>query len=123
MSATSRIFDSVGDAIGRERVFGSPVTTDGVTVIPASRVVGGGGGGEDSDLDVDGVSGGGAGFGVIARPVGALVIKDGNVRWRPTVDVTRVILGGQAIGIAYFICTWLIARTNARAAIKIAQLA
>ena len=109
MSATNRIFSGVSDAVARERVFGAPVTADGVTVIPASRVTGGGGGGEESNADIDGVSGGGAGFGVIARPVGALVIRDGNVRWRPTVDVTRVILGGQVIGVAYFICTWLIA--------------
>lgn len=122
MSATSRILATVSDAIGRERVFGTPVTADGITVIPVSRVTGGGGGGEEAESDeVAGEGGGGVGFGVIARPAGALVISGDKVRWKPTIDVTRVILGGQAIGIAYFVCTWLVARTKARAAIKIAE--
>ena len=29
----------------------------------------------------------GAGFGVMARPVGAFVIKDGDVRWKPAIDL------------------------------------
>jgi hypothetical protein len=35
---------------------------------------------------------------VIARPVGAYVIKDGTVRWEPAVDVNRIVLGGQILG-------------------------
>jgi len=128
MSATNRIFESIGNAVGSNRVFGEPVTSDGVTVIPAYRVTGGGGGGEgpESPEDTEGKTepdtGGGGGFGVVARPVGAFVISGDRVRWKPTIDVTRIVLGGQLVGIAYFLSTWLIARTNARAAIKIARL-
>ena len=37
----------------------------------------------------------GAGWGADARPVGVYVIVNGDVRWRPAVDVNRVVLGGQ----------------------------
>jgi hypothetical protein len=70
-------------------VFAEPVERDGVTVVAAARVLGGGGGG--NGLDRRGVSGDGAGFGLLARPVGAYVIKGGEVRWEPAVDVNRVV--------------------------------
>ena len=33
----------------------------------------------------------GSGFGLEARPVGAYVIEDGNVRWEPAIDVSRIL--------------------------------
>jgi uncharacterized spore protein YtfJ len=72
------------DAITVKRVYGDPIESDGVTVVPAAKVGGGGGGGGDSEGD------GGGGFGLGARPVGAYVIKDGDVRWVPAVDVNRI---------------------------------
>jgi hypothetical protein len=36
---------------------------------------------------------------MIARPVGAYEIRDGQVRWVPAFDATRVILLGQVVGI------------------------
>ncbi|HSI80515.1 MAG TPA: spore germination protein GerW family protein [Solirubrobacterales bacterium] len=79
------------DAITVKRVYGDPHQADGVTVIPAAAVGGGGGGGSGEGPEGEG-SGGGAGFGVGARPVGALVIKDGEVSWVPAPDVTRIAL-------------------------------
>jgi uncharacterized spore protein YtfJ len=81
------------DAITVKRVYGDPYHEDGITVIPAANVMGGGGGGGDMQGN------GGAGFGVRARPAGAWVIKDGNVVWRPALDLNRVILVGQIVGI------------------------
>jgi uncharacterized spore protein YtfJ len=69
-------------------VYGDPVEKDGVTVIPAAKVTAGGGGGSGQD-DRRG-RGEGGGLGLIARPVGAFVIKDGNARWEPAVDINRV---------------------------------
>ena len=69
-----------------KRVYAKPVEADGVIVIPAARVIGGAGGGNGDGLDGAG-QGEGAGFGVMARPVGAFVIKDGTVRWKPAVDL------------------------------------
>ena len=82
------------DAITVKRVFGDPVEADGVTFIPAAKVGGGGGGGGDSENN------GGAGFGLGARPVGAYVIKDGEVTWKPAVDANRIIALAFMLGIA-----------------------
>jgi uncharacterized spore protein YtfJ len=82
------------DAITVKRVFGDPVETDGVTVIPAAKVGGGGGGGGDSDNN------GGGGFGLGARPVGAYVIKDGGVTWKPAIDANRIVALALVLGIA-----------------------
>ncbi|GII67450.1 hypothetical protein Skr01_75350 [Sphaerisporangium krabiense] len=85
---------------GTRRVYGEPYEKDGVTVIPAVSVSAGGGfgRGERRGLEQgkeDGGSGGGGG--AIARPAGAYVIKDGEVRWEPALDVNRLVLGGQLL--------------------------
>jgi uncharacterized spore protein YtfJ len=81
------------DTISVRRVFGEPYTVEGVTFVPVASVAGAAGGG--SGDDPKGGSGEGGGFGGSGRPVGAYVIQDGNVSWRPAVDVNRVItLGG-----------------------------
>lgn len=79
------------DAMTAKRVYGEPFEKDGVTVIPAAAVRGGGGGG--------GGDGGGVGYGITARPVGAFIIKGGEVTWKPAVDATRVALRGMLIPI------------------------
>lgn len=82
------------DAINVRRVYGDPVEREGITVVPAALVIGGTGGGGDSDGD------GGGGLGLIARPVGAWEIRDGEVRWRPVVDLSRVLLVLAALGLS-----------------------
>jgi uncharacterized spore protein YtfJ len=78
------------DAITVKRVYGDPYEKDGVTVIPAARVLGGGGGGSGEAPDGQG-SGSGSGFGLGARPVGAYVIRGEDVRWQPAIDVVQVL--------------------------------
>jgi uncharacterized spore protein YtfJ len=85
------------DAMSVRRVFGDPLEKDGVTIIPVAKVAGGGGGGEDTQ------SNGGAGFGLSSRPVGALVIRDGKVGWRPAFDLNRFLLGCQLVAAAAII--------------------
>ena len=87
------------DAITVKRVYGDPYERDGVTVIPAAAVGGGGGGGSGEGPDA-GQSGGGAGFGLGARPVGAYVISEGQVRWEPSVDVNRIATQALAVAAA-----------------------
>lgn len=89
----------VEEAISVRRVFGEPYEKDGVTVIPAARVSGGAGGGGGEAPEGEG-SGSGTGFGLSAKPFGVFVIADGDVTWRPAVDVNRMILGGQLVAIA-----------------------
>jgi uncharacterized spore protein YtfJ len=91
------ILSSARDTVTVRRVFGEPYERDGVTVIPAAEVMGGAGGG--SGQDTEGAGGGGGGFGVRARPVGAFVIRGGSVRWEPSLDLNRIILGGQILGL------------------------
>jgi len=83
--------DKARDAITVKRVFGEPIERDGVTVIPAAYVGGGGGGGGGGGRQPDGNvgSGSGGGFGIRSRPAGALVIRDGDVRWEPALDPER----------------------------------
>jgi uncharacterized spore protein YtfJ len=92
------ILSQARDLVTVKRVFGEPYEKDGVTFIPAARVMGGGGGGSGEDNEGRG-KGSGGGFGVGAQPAGAYVIKDGQVRWMPAIDINRVILGGQIVAI------------------------
>jgi uncharacterized spore protein YtfJ len=84
------------DAITVKRVFGEPYEAEGVTVITAAKVIGGAGGGE-GERPKEQEKGAGSGFGVVARPVGAYLIRGGQVSWRPAVDVNRIMLGGQVV--------------------------
>jgi uncharacterized spore protein YtfJ len=82
------------DAVTVRRVYGDPVERDGVTIVPAAAVFGGTGGGGDDEGN------GGGGFGLHARPVGAWEIRDGQVTWRPAVDVNRIVLVVALLGLA-----------------------
>ena len=82
------------DALSIKVVYGDPIERDGVTVIPAALVAGGGGAGGGTGPDGGGE---GLGYGLWARPVGAYVIKDGSVRWVPAVDMTIVVLASLGL--------------------------
>ena len=84
------------DAISVKRVYGDPYEKNGLTVIPAATVRGGGGGGSG---DRKGETGGGGGFGLVARPSGAWIVENGDVTWKPAIDVNRIVLGGQIVAI------------------------
>ncbi|GAA1296659.1 hypothetical protein Psi02_13120 [Planotetraspora silvatica] len=125
MKLISRIHDNVTV----RRVFGEPITVDGVTVIPVARIAaggGGGGGGGPSALPGDPVTdreqagdrhaeGAGAGFGLAATPAGVYVIKEGKVRWEPALDVNRLVVGGQIVAVVALLTLRAIVRGRARA--------
>ena len=92
---------NASDAITVRRVFAEPYEKDGLTVIAAAAVTGGAGGG--SGTDPKGQQGEGAGFGANARPVGAYVIKDGHVTWRPAIDVNRIITVVALLALTYLL--------------------
>ena len=62
-------------------------------MIPVAKVSGGGGGGGKRADES------GGGFGLSARPAGVFVVRDGDARWRPAIDVNRVIFGGQLVAV------------------------
>lgn len=85
------------DAVSVKRVYGDPYEKNGLTVIPAATVRGGGGAGKGEKEA--GESGTGGGFGLTARPTGAWIIENDHVNWKPAIDVNRVVLGGQVIAL------------------------
>jgi uncharacterized spore protein YtfJ len=85
MANVDEMFAGTHDAMTVKRVFGDPIESEGVTIVPAAKVLGAGGGGGDAEHN------GGGGFRVGARPVGAYVIKGGEVTWQPAVDVNRIV--------------------------------
>ena len=82
------------DAVTVRRIYGDPVERDGVTIVPGAAVFGGTGGGGDAEGN------GGGGFGLIGRPVGAWVIRDGEATWKPAVDVNRAAVFVFLLGLA-----------------------
>lgn len=106
----NELLGSARDTLTVSRVYAEPYEKDGVTLIPAASVRGGGGGGAGSDDE--GETGEGGGFGMSARPAGAYVIADGEVRWRPAVDVNRLV-----VAVAAVTCVLLLTRLR-RASLK-----
>jgi uncharacterized spore protein YtfJ len=102
------------DALTVKRVFGEPYEKDGVTIIPAARVRGGAGGGSGEGAEGEG-KGSGSGFGITAHPVGAFMLREGELSWRPAVDVNRVILGGQVVAVVALLTLRAIMRARAKA--------
>ena len=82
----------LSDVVSARRVFGKPVESNGVTVIPAAVVAGGGGVGTAQTDGAESIANAGGGFGVYAFPVGAYVIRDGRVRFKPAVDLNWLAL-------------------------------
>lgn len=104
-----KFLGSAKDTLTVRRVFGEPYEKDGVTVIPAARVAGGGGAG--SGQDEKGPQGEGGGFGMNATPAGAFVIREGKVRWQPAVDPNRVFSAVAAVVIAVVLTRgWVLSR-------------
>jgi uncharacterized spore protein YtfJ len=95
----------IQDAATVERVYGEPYEKDGVSVIPAAKVSARGGsgaarGGEHS----------GGGFRVDAEPVGAYVVRGGEVEWQPVFDLSAVVLRGQLVGMVALLVLWAVVR-------------
>ena len=117
------ITEAARDALNVRRAFGDPVVHGDVTVIPVARVMGGNGIGfgsgaldarragspsEESERSTEGGGkgdGGGGGFGVRVRPIGVFVITGDDAEWQPTLDVTRIVLAGQAVAVVAVLAT------------------
>lgn len=96
------------------RVFGEPITRGDVTIIPVARIAQGAGGGMGQAKEFEGSGSGGGGFGIAAKPAGIYVIKDGEVHWKPAIDVNRIVLGGQLVGVVLLLTVRTVVRLIAR---------
>jgi uncharacterized spore protein YtfJ len=104
---TPEVLAQLADRLTKYQVLGAPYERDGVTVIPVMHVRAGGGIGgrrKPADGDRDG------GLGMVCRPAGAWVIKDGNVSWQPALNLNHVILGGQTVGIVALLVVYRLLR-------------
>ena len=94
----------IADNFAAKRVYAEPCQQQGVTVIPAAEIRGGGGVGSQHERT-------GGGMGIRARPVGAYVVKDGTVDWKPAFDLSRVVFRGQIVALALLLTIgWLVSR-------------
>lgn len=116
--ALDDVLSTVKEGMTVEKVFGEPLERDGKTVIPVAAVRGGGGGGGGGgDAEEGSGYGSGGGFGLSARPVGVYVLDADGVHWEPSLDVSRIAIGGQIVAVfALFVLRSLIkARAKVRA--------
>lgn len=90
-------------------VFGDPIETDGLTIIPVAcvKISGGGGGGNrnasDSQQDelqtvTDSDRGMGLGLQVVATPIGYIEVRDGQAQFTDIVDKNKLAFGGLIVG-------------------------
>ncbi len=113
MSTVHDVLSEARDTLTVKRVYGEPISHNGVTVIPAASLRGGGGGGEgEAGPETPGGSGGG--FGMSARPVGVYQIKGDEVEWIPAADTTRVILVAEAVAIVALLVLRSVLRSRRR---------
>lgn len=91
------------EALNARPVFGEPIRLDGVTLITAAVVRGGGGGRDRGDRAR-------GGFGVRVKPAGAFVVNAGKVHWRLAIDVNRIIWGAQLVAGTVFLTLALLLR-------------
>jgi hypothetical protein len=108
------------DDLSVRRAFGAAYERDDMLIIPVAMVAGGGGGGTGRPPRRDLAAGpgsppavgpaehqaappdpgnmdAGAGFGGLVLPAGAYVVKNGQVRWVPAVDVTIIVLASLSL--------------------------
>ncbi|EHR50912.1 Sporulation protein YtfJ (Spore_YtfJ) [Saccharomonospora marina XMU15] len=111
--AVGELFTVVKDAISVRKVYSEPIERDGVVVVTAASVGGGGGAGHSDDQK--GQQGEGGGFGLGGAPTGAYVLKDGNVRWVPAVDVNRMFMLVAAVVMTFLFTRARIAGARAKA--------
>jgi uncharacterized spore protein YtfJ len=105
--------ETATDSLSVRRVFGDPICSNGVTMIPAARIAGGGGGGGGTDK-VHGANGMGAGFGSASRPLGMYVVDGKTVSWKPSTDRNLVVLLTAGIAALAISTIRLAIRTYAR---------
>jgi uncharacterized spore protein YtfJ len=116
MGTDTPVLESVREILDNakaDQVFGEPISEGGVTVLPAAKVSGGGGGGAGTGPEDQG-KGSGGGVGLSAKALGVFVIRDGRVRWRPAVDVNKIVLGGQVVMVAALLVARALIRSRAR---------
>ncbi|WP_282700560.1 spore germination protein GerW family protein [Streptomyces sp. CC219B] len=110
-----RLADKLGARASVTTVFGEPVTSGGVTVIPVADVGFGFGGGAGREIGaVKSGEGGGGGGGAGARARGFIEIKDGTATYKPLRDPWVDVVVPVAALLAGAVLPRLVRRRRAR---------
>jgi len=91
---TSDVFARFANTFAAKQVYSEPYEVDGITVITAAAI-GGGAGMRKAGSEQEAGRGG---MGGSARPVGAFIIQNGAVTWKPAFDLQRVLTIGLTVG-------------------------
>ena len=113
---TAALLEKAHDVLSARQVIGEPYEKNGTTLIPVVSIRGGGGGG-GGDAAEGKPGGEGGGIGLMARPVGAYVVRGDEVSWVPAIDVSRIVLGGQIVAVAALLVVRGIVRARAKSAL------
>jgi hypothetical protein len=89
----SDVLPQFASTFAAKRVYSEPYTVDGTTLITAAAISGGAGMRRDASERETG-----GGMGGSARPVGAYIVRDGQVTWKPALDLERIALRGLLVG-------------------------
>jgi uncharacterized spore protein YtfJ len=115
-----KLLMKASDDLSVRRAFGTAYEKDDMLIIPVALVAGGGGAGtghprrrdlaagpesapegsppgHDATPQDSGQVDAGGGFGGVVLPAGAYVVKGGQVRWAPAVDMTIVVLASLSL--------------------------
>lgn len=116
--AAAKVNSQVDEMLSRmntSAVFGEPIQQGDLTLIPVGSVLYGFGSGQgygrgkDEKAGEDAPTGEGAGAGGggggMARPLGFIKIDPSGAKWEPTMDMTRVSVGGMLL--AGWIVFWV----------------
>ena len=114
------LLTKVSENLSVRRAFGTAYEKDDILIIPVAMVAGGGGGGMAHPRQRDPAAGAGSlpeagpagqgappqdserqdaggGFGGLVLPMGAYVVKGGQVRWVSAVDITIAVLASLSL--------------------------
>lgn len=92
------ISDRVKDTANVQVIFGEPIVSGGVTIVPVASIrVAGGGGKTKAKVSEQGADSRGMGLKVVTRPLGYIEIKEGHAVFVPIPDVTKIAVGGMVV--------------------------
>ena len=86
--------DKIKEMVDVDTVIGTPITVEGFTLIPVSKVTYGfAGGGSDLPTKESGRFGGGSGAGISVTPIAFLSIQNGEIRVLPMISKPSTVDG------------------------------
>ncbi|TMM35814.1 MAG: sporulation protein [Actinobacteria bacterium] len=108
----AELLERARDVLTVRGTVGEPIQQDNMVVVPVAKVRSGAGGGMGQETTER--EGRGGGFGITSTPIGAFVIKDGDVTWRPAVDINKIIVGGQVVAVVALLTIRAIVKARSR---------